>query len=146
MDTERLLDQLRILHNLDYDAVKGYEKIIDDIDDTMIKTQAENFKRDHERHTHDYEDLIGRLTDKAEEPHRDMKGIFLEAVAAIQSKFGERNTLKALENAEKLINSKYSEVLSEDFPPEVKMVVERNHADEKRHLEYVQQILQRKAA
>jgi uncharacterized protein (TIGR02284 family) len=146
MEKENLLGQLNELLNLDYDAIQGYNRVIDGIENKGIQDQLRIFRGDHERHVREYQDLMREIGGKLEEPNRDLKGIFLEAMAAIQSKMGSHSALKALESAEKVVNSTYRHAVAEDLPLDVMAVVERNYEDERRHLAFVEQALQREAA
>jgi uncharacterized protein (TIGR02284 family) len=146
MERDRVFDRLKALMNLDYDAIKGYDRAIDDIENAGVQEQLRLFRGDHERHVSGYRDLMQRLGGRAEEPHRDLKGLFVEAMAAIQSEMGTKSALKAVESAEKMVNSRYEEALDEDLPPEARDVVSRNYGDEQRHLAYVRQALMKEAA
>jgi uncharacterized protein (TIGR02284 family) len=146
MEKEDLFDRINELMNLDYDAIKGYDKAIDDIDNRTIQEQLRIFRADHERHIRDYRSLMQQLGGKAEEPNRHLKGAFLEAMAAIRSKLGTRNALKACEGAESIVNSRYRDAVAADLPLDVMPIVHRNYADEQRHLAYIQLALQKKVA
>lgn len=146
MDSHELIDRLSAFINIDYGAIKQYDLIIFNIDDQDTLQKMELFRQDHEYHVRDYTDMLERIMGRAQEPMDREKDLFFEEKAVVQSGTGLRAALEALESMEKAVNAVYSGGMSEEFPDDIRDILERNCADERRHLEYIQQVLQKEAA
>jgi len=145
MDNEQMLDRLKDLMQLDYDAVQAYDKVIQKLDDPAVRGKIESFRDDHIRHVNDLDAMIVLKGGRHQEPSRDFKGVLLESVAKLRSMTGTIGTLKANEMAEKQTNKRYAEAVRQDFPTEVMALVSRNYEDERRHLDYIQRTLAERA-
>lgn len=146
MDSHELIDRLSVFINVDYDAIKQYDLILFNINDQDVLQQIELFRQDHEYHIRDYTDMLERIMGKIQEPQDREKDVFFKETVMVQSGTGMRGALEALESVEKAVNTVYSGGVTEDFPDNIREVLERNCADERRHLEYIQQVLQKEAA
>ena len=142
MERQELADKLSSLMRLDQDAARAYTKAIENLKRRDLRDSLRRFQADHERHAEGYRSMIRAPSAEALEPAADARGVFLEGMTAIQSKIGEWSALKACETGEKYVNYKYDQVANEDFPPDVRSMIESNYADEKRHLSDIQKRLQ----
>lgn len=136
-----LADKLTELIKLDIDAVHCYDQAIKEIDVQMICDRLTDFRNDHERHVSDLSMIIRGLGLNPPELTPDFKGYLLEGITAIQSAMGTGSALKAMRMNEELTNKAYGRMVSTEFPPDVKDAIERNYADEKNHLAYIEEVL-----
>ncbi len=140
MDKKEIVDLLVSTMNLDYDAVQAYSRAIDNIQTEGIRQHLMLYRSDHERHIRELGEMISSYGGGEVEPNRDIRGVFLEGMTALQGQFGERAAIMACETGEKFVNNRYRSVVSRDLPTDVKDLVSRNYEDEKRHLKYIQSI------
>ena len=133
LDRDTMIDKLNDLIELDFDAVKAYEKAIEHIDDDEVRDDLELFKLDHERHIRDLTDLVMDLggTPKTK---GDVKGVLLEGMTALRSVTGTMGALRAMRMNEKHTNRVYAKAAELAWAPIVRELVDRNLLDERRHL------------
>ena len=136
------LDTLKALMQLDIDAVHAYTQAIESIQHDGVRERLTAFRTDHERHITDLSDCIIRLGGQPPQRKRDFKGFLIEGFTAMRSLTGTEGALKAMRSNEKTTNQHYREALDVDLSPETRAVVERNYADEQRHLAYVEEALE----
>lgn len=141
MDTQKLIAKLNDLIQLDIDAVEAYKQALKNIDDKSVYDKINQFCLDHERHIIDLSQAVRKLDGKPIERSQDFKGFLIEGFTAIRSATGTEGALKAMKTNEKLTNQKYHDAMILDLPAEIKLIIEKNYADEKRHLDYIQSVL-----
>lgn len=140
-DTKELLKQLEDLSQLDIDAVHAYTSAIERIDLPDVKERLTAFRGDHERHITDLAPLIERMGGTPPKQTPDFKGFMIQGFTAVKSMLGNESALKAMKSNEELTNKTYDDALKQDFPSDVRSVIERNRDDERRHLEYIEQCI-----
>lgn len=138
---EAVIKKLIALAQLDVDAVLAYEQALKNIDDgeTAILEALESFKADHVRHIDDLSEVVRGLGETPPEFSRDLKGLVIEGMTALMSKVGTRSALLAMTQNEMLTNSSYKAALEMEMPRAAKLVIERNYADEQRHIAVIKQ-------
>ncbi len=142
--SEKLIGRLNDLLMLDHDAVDAYEQAIKRMSSDYCRSKLRDFQADHRRHIAELKDCIVRYEGKPRD-HRDIKGFFIKGMTAIQAMAGDEMALKAMQTNEKLTNSKYEEaVMDSSLPEDVREVVVRGRADEARHLEWINEALDRR--
>ena len=141
MAQSKLAHELNSLIKLDVDAMHAYLQAIQHIDFTPIRETLGQFLEDHERHAVKLAELLKEMGEESTEFSRDFKGFFIEGFTSLMSVTGMRMALEAMKMNEKLTNRKYREALDGDLPPNVRMVVGNHYADERRHLDYIEQVL-----
>jgi rubrerythrin len=140
LDDDEIIKTLNDLIQLDYDAIKAYDQALDRVDeaDEEVRSDLELFKLDHERHVTDLAQVVRDLGGQHEEASRDVKGVLLEGLTALRSVTGTVGALKAMRMNEKLTNKSYAKASELQLSPIARMVVDRNLADERRHLAAIQ--------
>ncbi len=138
MDKHDLIDHLRDLAQLDYDAIQAYDTAIEKIDLGAVRTQLENFRADHARHIVNLTDCIQSLGGDTPELGRDLKGVLIEGMTKLRSVSGTPGALKAMRMNEEITNKTYEKALGLELPPDVRDVVEQNREDERLHLQYIE--------
>jgi uncharacterized protein (TIGR02284 family) len=140
MDPSKTIEKLNDLIQLDYDAVGAYEAAIERIDVESIGSRLREFQKDHRRHITDLSAQVTRLGGKPKQKP-DVKGFVLKGFTAITSMMGNEAALRAMQGNEKLTNTSYSNALRENWPADIRNVIEQNYRDEQRHLAYIEDAL-----
>ena len=137
---EKIVDKLNDLVALDIDAVSAYQAAISRITVPFLRDRLREFQLDHERHVRDLSEFVVRYGGQPKHG-LDVKGFLIKGFTAVTSMMGNEAALRAMQGNEQLTNRIYQTALSETWPDEVRKVVERNHADERRHLAFIQECL-----
>lgn len=138
MTHDEVIDLLRSLVRLDYDAVQSYDQAIEQTDEPDVRRSFERFRGDHGRHVDELETMIRQMGGQPLELSGDVKGPFQQAFTALRRETGTHGALSACESGEQYTNRKYSEAASKSLPVDVKVLVDRNFRDEQRHLQYIE--------
>ncbi len=141
MDRNEVIDRLKSLMKLDYDAVLAYNMACDNVRTREVRGMLQEFRRHHERHVKDLGDAIRREGGEPFELSKGVRGVFLEGMTAVTKEMGERAVLRACETGEKYMNYKYGQAAVEKFRLPIAEFIKRNYADERRHLSYVEKRL-----
>ncbi|MFP4162929.1 MAG: ferritin-like domain-containing protein [Chitinispirillaceae bacterium] len=144
MENKEIIKKLSSLMKLDYDATQAYEKALDNISDMDIKARIRKYHDDHMRHVDNLSDIITGLGGTPPERSSDIRGLFLSGVAALQGITGTGGALKSLQSGEKITNKSYNDAVHQDFPLDIKNVLEGNFRDEQIHMEYINSMLETK--
>lgn len=150
MDVRECCDKLNSLIRLDVDAVHAYDQAIDACTMPELKNRLTEFRGDHDRHIRDLSDQVRALGGQPD-VRKDWKGFLIQGFTAIASQ-GDHSALVAMRGNEELTNRSYQAALQmSDITPEVRSVLEKNYADEQRHLEWIKaqldaRVWERKAA
>jgi rubrerythrin len=140
--TAEVIEGLNDLLKLDHDAIGAYEIAIEKLKDRDHADQIAGFKRDHERHIRELNELIAGLGGTpTNEPHAT--GPFKQALQSLGAMAGDRGVLVAWRVNELQVRTKYDSYASEanSWPTNVKRVVDQNALDEERHFDWVTRVL-----
>ncbi len=144
MEKRDIIEKLSSLMKLDYDAAQAYESSIERIDDPLIRERIQAYHDDHLRHVDNISEIIISLGGTPPERSTGIRGLFLSGAAALQGITGTGGALKALQTGEKITNKSYNDAVHQDFPLDIKTVLEKNFRDEQRHIEYINTTLENK--
>lgn len=144
MDTKAVISLMRDLVHLDVDAIHAYDQAIKNIDVASVRAELTRYKGDHERHVTDLSAAIVELGGDAPPIRRDVKGFFIEGMTALRAAMGTEQSLKAMLTNEKLTNREYDKAAKMALPPQIDALVQRNQADERRHLEFIEDAIARR--
>jgi uncharacterized protein (TIGR02284 family) len=134
-DLASLLDALL---ELDYDAIEAYRAAIARLDDSDDRTQLATFMADHERHTRDLRPLVVALG-KEPATGADVKQWLTKGKVIIASLVGDHAILLAMKTNEDDTNTAYERAMARnDLTPDVRVVIERNLGDERRHRAWIE--------
>ena len=139
-----VLDGLNDLLQLDHDAVGAYDIAIEKLQDRDHADQIAGFRRDHERHIRELNELIATLGGTPKnEPHAT--GPFKLALQSLGGLAGDRGVLMAWRTNELQVRTKYDSYASKAnlWPSDVKRMIDRAALDEERHYAWVADVLQR---
>jgi rubrerythrin len=142
--TTEVLDGLNDLLQLDHDALAAYEIAIEKLEDRDAAAQIAGFKRDHERHIAELNELIAALGGTpANKPHAT--GVLKTAMQRLGGLGGDKGILISWRANELQVRTKYDSYASKAvrWPHEVKRLIDRNALDEERHYHWVADLLDR---
>lgn len=141
MAQSKVAQELNSLIKLDIDAMHCYLQAIQHTDYTPIREKLGQFMEDHERHAVTLAQLVQALGEESTEFTKDFKGFFIEGFTSLMSVTGMKMALEAMKMNEKLTTKKYKEAMDLELPPDVRKIVGDHYADERRHLEYIEEVL-----
>ena len=144
MDVQKMIKELNDLIQLDIDAIHAYDQAISNIDATFVSQQLEGFKSDHQRHVTEVSDVVRRLGGDPPEFKRDFKGFLIQGMTAIRSATGNEGALKAMQTNEKTTNKNYKQAVEMEFPADILQLLQKNYDDERRHLAWIEDAIQRR--
>src|SRR3954449_6486030 len=139
-----MLEALNDLLQTDHDAVAAYDVAIGKLEDRDHASQIAGFRRDHERHIHELNDLVARLGGNASN-HPHATGPFKTALQSLGALAGDKGLLLAFRSNELAVRTKYDTCASRAmlWPPDVKRTIDGAALDEERHYAWVADVLQR---
>lgn len=135
---KNLLDMLEALVELDHDAIEAYEAAIERITDASDKRALEGFLLDHRRHVTELTALIARFGGRvATGP--DVKSWLTRGKVVVMGLAGDSAILFAMKTNEEDTNTAYERAVSrDDVTDDVRVLLERNLADERRHRAWIE--------
>ena len=138
-------DVIGLLHaliELDYDAIEAYRVANARLSRAALREKFSLFLDDHQRHVKELSDLVHRMG--AEPPAgADLKQILTKGKIVLGDLVGgDRAILLAMQSNEDDTNTAYERVTGRrDLPGDVKLIAERNLADERTHRAWIEQQL-----
>lgn len=129
------------LIELDYDAIEAYDAAIARVKSDDYRTQLNAFRSDHQRHV---EELSRVLRDGGQKPPKgpDFKRVLTQGKVVVAGLMGDRAVLFAMKTNETDTNVAYQRATANDaVPAQVKDLLRRNLADERRHREWMEREL-----
>jgi rubrerythrin/uncharacterized protein YjbJ (UPF0337 family) len=138
-----IIDGLNDLLQLDHDAIGAYDVAIEKLADRDHANQILGFRRDHERHIQELNELVAALGGEAKnQPH--LTGPFKQALQSLGAVGGDRGVLAAFRQNELQVRSKYELYASKanHWPQNIKRVIDANALDEERHYRWVAEAMQ----
>ncbi|HEX8453813.1 MAG TPA: ferritin-like domain-containing protein [Longimicrobium sp.] len=138
-----IIDGLNDLLQLDHDAIGAYDVAIEKLADRDHANQILGFRRDHERHIQELNELIAGLGGEAKnQPH--LTGPFKQALQSLGAVGGDRGVLAAFRQNELQVRSKYElyAAKANHWPQNLKRAIDRNALDEERHYRWVADAMQ----
>jgi uncharacterized protein (TIGR02284 family) len=135
-----LIEHLNGLIALDLDAIEAYDSCIARIDTVTVRERLREFQGDHHRHVRDLTEAVMRFGG-APRQRPDIKGFFIKNFTAVTSMMGDEASLRAMKSNEELTTKTYKKALAETYPSDVRALIEKNYADEQRHLAYIEECL-----
>ncbi len=143
-DNKDLGKQLASLVQLDIDAIHAYQEAIKKIEVPEVREKLTRFKRDHEKHVNDLTPIIRQNGGEVPEFKLDLKGYLIEGFTTLRSTTGTEGALKAMRTNEHMTNSAYDKALTLTLPVDVRVLVEKNRDDERRHLNYIENMIEQR--
>lgn len=140
---DNMLNVLSELIQLDYDSVKAYDEILDEIEDEDIYQITEKFKQEHVRHINDLLELMVKLDKHSARLFPHSTDSLMSGFTALRSLKEDAPFLRVIETQEKMSNKSYLHVIEngEHYPNEVKSLLHQNYIEEQRHLDYIKEMM-----
>lgn len=137
-DVEIEIHTLVALAQMDSEAAAAYDAAAELVEASDVRSQLEQFADDHRRHISDLgriiEELGGSVRAAAAPPPENSTFVmFATALGAI----GTQGALLSLINSEQLTNANYELAVELMDDPQHRAVLERNFADEQRHITWL---------
>lgn len=129
-DLHKLLKQLL---ELELDAIRAYDSAITRIGNDDYRAQLTAFRADHQRHVQQLARVLG---ESGREPPKgpDLKRVLTEGKVVVASLIGDRALLFAMRTNESDTKVAYERASASALvAPQVKELLRRNLADERRH-------------
>jgi hypothetical protein len=140
--TAEVVSGLNDLLQLDHDAIGAYEIAIEQLRNREHALQIEGYKRDHERHIRELNDLILSLGGSpTNEPHATAP--LKQGMQKIAAAAGDRALLLAWRANELQVMSKYDGYAQKAvfWPSEAKRLIDRNALDEEKHYQWAVRVV-----
>lgn len=139
---KEIVSLLNDLIALDYDAIEAYEAAIARLSDTWSKDQLRQFLGDHQRHTVELASFVSRYgfspVTKA-----DFKQILTKGKVVLGGLGGDKAILAAMRSNEDDTNTAYENAVNKiGLPESIRITLNRNLSDERRHRTWIEQRLQ----
>jgi uncharacterized protein (TIGR02284 family) len=140
-----LVKLLNSLIALDFDAVEAYQAAIDRLSEPTDQAKLRQFMGDHERHITDLGPLVLELGG-APAQKADVMKVLAKGKVVLAGIAGDRAVLAAMKSNEETSTKTYRKASSEEgLPSHVRTILERNFADEQRHLSWIEDRLRSEA-
>jgi uncharacterized protein (TIGR02284 family) len=136
-----LVSFLKQLIELEYDGLEAYDSAINRLSDATYKAQFQGFRNDHQRHVSELDAAMRAI---GSEPPRsgDLKRVLTKGKIVIIALAGDRAILTAMKSNEDDMNTAYERAVTRnDIGGDLKVVLERSLADERRHRSWIEQQL-----
>jgi rubrerythrin len=140
--TAEILEGLNDLLQLDHDAVGAYQIAMEKLKDRDHADQIAGFRRDHERHIRELNELISELGGTPSN-HPHATGPFKLALQSLGALAGDTGVLLAFRANELLVRTKYDSYASRanHWPTHIKRIIDACALDEERHFSWVSRVL-----
>lgn len=138
-----LVDLLKHLIELDFDAIAAYQAAIERLTDPSFKSVLREFMADHGRHTQDLSPFVSAM---GEDPptQGDLKSLLTKGKVLIGQITGDTGILSAMRSNEEDTNTAYERAVERaDVPVDIRDALQRALADERRHRAWIEGTLQR---
>jgi uncharacterized protein DUF2383 len=123
------------------DAIEAYEAAILRLSDAGDKAELGRFMADHRRHVTELTPLVLEIGGKAA-TSPDFKRVLTKGKVLVMAIAGDSGVLEAMRSNEETTTKVYDKARNHpDLPMEARTIMERNFADEQRHLAWLQQRL-----
>lgn len=136
-DRKSIVKDLNDLLQLDHDAVRAYTETIEKLENEEWAGTIGQFKGDHERHIRDLTAMVRRLGgEPKDKPHAT--GALKVASIKAGGVMGDKGLLRSFRMNERQVRDKYDRYAGKDeYPVEIKELIQRNAQDEHRHYDWV---------
>ncbi|MBW3571569.1 MAG: ferritin-like domain-containing protein [Gemmatimonadetes bacterium] len=140
--TAEILEGLNDLLQLDHDAIGAYQIAMEKLHDRDHADQIAGFRRDHERHIRELNELIAELGGTPKN-HPHATGPFKLALQSLGGLAGDKGVLMAFRTNELQVRSKYDSYASKanHWPTHIKRIIDGCALDEERHYRWVSDVL-----
>jgi rubrerythrin len=137
-----LIHMLDNLVALDFDAIDAYEAAIERLKEAGDRDQMHSFMLDHIRHTTEVGAVVRQLGGTPPVTG-DFKRVLTKGKVVLAGLIDDRAVLFAMKTNETDTNTAYERATRhKGLTPEIKMLLEKNLSDERRHKAWIEQRLE----
>lgn len=144
MHPQQIFAELSRLYALEIEAAHAYAAARAALLAGPIQDEVTLFGLEHQLHVIELHEAILALGFRAPEVEPDVQGVVIGALDPPRRRLTLEDVLEGLRGDEQLTNSVYTKVLQKPLPPELRERLERLHADERRHLAWVERMVARR--
>jgi len=146
MKRSEVIRELSRLVALEIDALQAYDAAIAWVGGpgTPIGSELAVFKIEHQKQALELHEALlglGARAPDVEEP--DVKGVVIGALTPPRRRLNAQEVLEAMRGNEQLTTAVTRKILSRPLPADMRALVGRAHAEEQRHLAWIEQALAR---
>ncbi len=142
MKVSEIIEELSRLVQLEVDADAAYDAALALLPAGPLHDELALFRLEHQRHALALYDVFLRLRQSPPEVKPDVKGVVIGALTlrAIRS---VADLLDALRGNEQLTTALYAKARVKPFPQAVRGLLDRAHAEERQHLDWIERAASR---
>jgi rubrerythrin len=145
MQTPNVISELSRLYALEVDAVHAYSNAVAILPPGPVRDEVAIFGLEHQRHALVLQELIVRRGYNPPAAAPDVKGVVIGALTAPRRPLSPEDVLEGLRGNEQLTSTLYAKALAKGLPDDVREPLSSIHAEERRHLDWVQRAVSRRA-
>ncbi len=133
----QLLSSLKDLVHIDLDAIVLYDAVLRTLNAPQLEQALMEFRSDHIRHVRELNDRMEALGGGREQTRPSMESCERHGFTPIREGMSFEDLLTATVDGEQITNRTYERILKENWDPQTRALIDRNFADEQRHLLWV---------
>lgn len=133
----RLLSVLKDLLHIDLDAITIYDSVLRTLTAPALEQSLMEFRSDHLRHVKELNERIVKLGGEREPARPSVESCERHGFTAVREGMSIEELLTLMVDGEQITNRMYEQVLKESWDDETRALLDRNFADEQRHLLWV---------
>lgn len=138
---DEVIADLNSLIQLEYDAIAAYQAAIERLESERYKETFREFLGDHKSHVTNLTNLVIGEGGTPEDGG-DMKKVLTKGKVVLADIAGDEAILKAMNSNEKQTNKKYEKSVENDYPPNIKVELQKGLSDERRHKAWIEAALE----
>jgi len=131
-----LVEAIKTLVALDYDALVAYEVAVDNLENYEYKKKFNDFAIEHRRHIIDLGIFLSRSNEECPNGTNSLKKLLIKGKIELVSLFGDQNILNAILGIEENTNSAYEGLsirITESFDAQLATIIANGLDDERNH-------------
>lgn len=144
MDAPQIVAELSRLYELEVEAAQAYAAAVQAVGHGPVHEELTIFWLEHQRHAIELHQAILALGCNAPAVSPDVKGVVIGALTPLRRRLTLQDVLEGVRGNEQLTNALYAKALAKALPPDVRELVSRLHADEQRHLAWLERMVARR--
>lgn len=138
---ENIIDAIKSLIELDFDAIEAYDAAINRLENELYKKAMKEFKADHERHVRELRAYLKTQNEKAPN-EADFKSLLTQGKVAIAALVSEKAILKAMQSNEEDTNAAYECISKHSgVTSPLADILKRGLEDEQKHYRWIDNTL-----
>jgi rubrerythrin len=133
----QLLSTLKDLVHIDLDAIAIYDAVLKVINVPQIEQALMEFRSDHLRHVRELNARVELLGGEREVARPSIESCVRHGFTPVREQMSIEELITATVDGEQITNQTYERALKASWDPDTRALIDRNFADEQRHLLWV---------